>query len=77
MRLRADELARFHEDGFPILPEPFSAAELGALKRRLPALMAERRPENFREKRPDHQHHRDLTPVTPLAEDRAHTGAPA
>ena len=53
MRLRADELARFHQDGFLILPELFSAAEMGALKDQLPALFAERRPENFREKRSD------------------------
>ncbi len=77
MRLSAQQLAGFHQDGFLILPELFSAAEVGALLDQLPALFAERRPENFREKRPDHQHHRDLTPVTPLAEDRAHAGAPA
>ncbi len=53
MRLRADQLARFHEDGFLILPGLFSAAEVDALKDQLPALFAERRPENIREKRSD------------------------
>ncbi len=53
MRLSAQQLAGFHEDGFLILPELFSAAEVGVLLDQLPALFAERRPENFREKRSD------------------------
>ena len=53
MRLSAQQLARFHEDGFLILPELFSAAEVGVLLDQLPGLLAERRPENFREKRSD------------------------
>ena len=53
MRLSAQQLAGFHADGFLILPELFSAAEVGVLLDQLPALFAERRPENFREKRSD------------------------
>lgn len=53
MRLSPQQLAGFHADGFLILPELFSAAEVGVLLDQLPALFAERRPENFREKRSD------------------------
>lgn len=53
MRLNARQLARFRADGFLILPELFSAAEVARLRDQLPALFAERRPENFREKDSD------------------------
>ena len=53
MRLTDTQLARFHEDGFLVLPSLFSAAEVGALRSELPRLFAERRPENFREKKSD------------------------
>ncbi len=53
MRLSEDLLERFEDDGFLVLPELFSAAEVAALRAELPALFAERRPENFREKRTD------------------------
>ena len=53
MRLSEEQLARFREDGFLIFPELFSAAEVGVLRDRLPGLFAERRPENFREKKSD------------------------
>ena len=50
MQLSAVDIERFHRDGFLILPGLFSAAEVGRLKARLPALFAEQCPENYREK---------------------------
>jgi ectoine hydroxylase len=51
MRLSPEQLRHFHEDGFLILPELFSAAEVAVLRGELPALFAEETPANFREKR--------------------------
>ncbi len=53
MGLSRDELARYREDGFLILPELFSAREVDLLRDRLAPLFAERRPENFRENKSD------------------------
>ncbi|HET6221281.1 MAG TPA: phytanoyl-CoA dioxygenase family protein, partial [Dongiaceae bacterium] len=50
MRLSPEQLRRFHEDGFLILPELFSAAEVAVLRGELPTLFAEETPANFREK---------------------------
>jgi ectoine hydroxylase len=49
MRLSSDQLATFAEDGFLVLPELFGATEVAAIHERLPALFAQRCPENFRE----------------------------
>ena len=38
MRLDAAQLARFHEDGFLILPKLFSVAEVELMRAQLPAL---------------------------------------
>ena len=53
MKLTETQIARFRDDGFLILPSLFSAEEVTALKAELPRLFAERRPENFRERRSD------------------------
>jgi ectoine hydroxylase len=53
MQLDADQLQRFHRDGFVTLPGLFSAAEVAALRAPLPRLFAERIPANFREKGSD------------------------
>jgi len=50
MQLTAEQLKRFHEDGFLILPNLFSRAEVAALTGALPRLFAEETPANFREK---------------------------
>ncbi len=50
MKLSASQLDRFREDGFLILPDLFSPAEVEALHRPLERLFAEERPENIREK---------------------------
>ncbi len=53
MKLTDTQIAQFRDDGFLILPSLFSPDEVGVLKAELPRLFAERRPENFREKRGD------------------------
>ena len=53
MKLTDTQIAQFREDGFLILPSLFSPDEVRVLKAELPRLFAERRPENFREKRSD------------------------
>ena len=53
MKLTDTQIAQFRDDGFLILPSLFSPDEVGVLKAELPRLFAERRPENFREKRSD------------------------
>ncbi|MBM3491002.1 MAG: proline hydroxylase [Alphaproteobacteria bacterium] len=53
MQLSAVDIERFQREGFLILPGLFSPAEVGRLKARLPALFAERCPENYREKLSD------------------------
>jgi len=50
MRLTAAQLARFHEDGFLVLPGLFSRAEVDCLCADLPRLFAEDTPANVREK---------------------------
>ncbi len=50
MKLDPDQLARFHEDGFVVLPGLFSAHEVALLKDALAALLPEDCPENIREK---------------------------
>jgi L-proline 4-hydroxylase len=50
MRLDTAQLARFYEDGFLILPELFTPAEVDLMRAQLPALFAQSCPENFREK---------------------------
>ena len=53
MKLTDTQIAQFRDDGFLILPSLFSPDEVAVLKAELPRLFAERRPENFREKRSD------------------------
>jgi ectoine hydroxylase len=53
MKLNNAQLARFQQDGFLILPQLFSMPEIEVLRAELPALCAEHRPENFREKDSD------------------------
>jgi ectoine hydroxylase len=53
MWLTDDQVARFQADGFLVLPRLFSDAEVARLRAQLPALYAERRPENWREKAND------------------------
>ena len=53
MKLTDMQIAQFRDDGFLILPSLFSPDEVGVMKAELPRLFAERRPENFREKRSD------------------------
>ena len=50
MRLDEDQLEAFERDGFLILPELFSKAEVAALCAPLPALFAQDDPANVREK---------------------------
>ena len=50
MRLTAAQLARFHEDGFLVLPGLFSRAEVDLLCADLPRILAEDTPANIREK---------------------------
>jgi ectoine hydroxylase len=63
MRLSAEQLARFDRDGYLFFPELFSAAEVAALAREVPAVYAEFRPEVVREK----------DGVTPRTSFAAHT----
>ena len=53
MRLTEGQLTDFARDGFLVLPELFSVAEIEAIDARLPALFAERCPANFRERSSD------------------------
>ena len=53
MKLTNSQIAQFRDDGFLILPSLFSPDEIEILRADLPRLFAERRPENFREKRSD------------------------
>ena len=47
MKLTPEQLARFHEDGFPVLPGLFSEGEVEALRRPLAQLFSEDVPQNF------------------------------
>jgi ectoine hydroxylase len=53
VNLDPDQLAAFHRDGVIALPGQFSPDEVDAITERLPALFAERCPENFRERSSD------------------------
>jgi ectoine hydroxylase len=50
MRLTQEQLQQFDRDGYLFFPGLFSAAEVKALTDEVPALFAQRRPENIREK---------------------------
>jgi ectoine hydroxylase len=50
MQLTGVELARFHEDGFLVLPRLFSRREVEVLRAELPRLFVEDIPANIREK---------------------------
>ena len=51
MQLTQAQIARFHEHGFLILPNLFSAEEVAVLRAALPRIYAEDTPANVREKR--------------------------
>lgn len=53
MKLSGAQLQSFHDDGFLILPQLFSIEEVELIRAQLPALFAERCPQNFREKDSD------------------------
>ena len=53
MRLTQEQLQQFDRDGYLFFPSLFSAAEVKALTDEVPALFAQRRPENVREKESD------------------------
>ena len=53
MRLTQEQLQQFDRDGYLFFPSLFSAAEVKALTDEVPALFAQRRPENVREKDSD------------------------
>ena len=53
MRLSADEIARFDREGYLFFPGLFSPAEMKVLTDEVPALYAQHRPENVREKGSD------------------------
>ena len=50
MRLDQDQLRQFDQQGFVFLPKVFSAAEVRALRREVPAILAQERQEVVREK---------------------------
>jgi len=50
MRLSPEEIERFERDGYLFYPAHFSPEEVGVLTAEVPALYAQRRPENVREK---------------------------
>jgi ectoine hydroxylase len=50
MRLNAEQIRQFHEEGFLILPNLFSKSEIDILRAHQEALFKEERPENIREK---------------------------
>ena len=53
MKLTPDQRASFERDGYLFFPELFSAAEIKVLTDEVPALYAQRRPENVRERTGD------------------------
>jgi len=53
MKLTQEQLRQFDRDGYLFFPSLFSAAEIKALSDEVPALFAQRRPENIREKAGD------------------------
>src|SRR5690606_5202309 len=50
MQLTQDQLAQFERDGYVFIPDLFSAEEIAVMKREVPALFAQDRPENVRER---------------------------
>ncbi len=50
MKISAEEIARFEEEGYLFLPNAFSAAEIAVLSAELPRIFAASRPEVIREK---------------------------
>ena len=50
MRLSERDVRQFEDQGYLFFPELFSAKEVGVLRRDLPAIFAQDRPENVREK---------------------------
>ena len=53
MKLSREQLAHFERDGYLFFPSLFSPAEIKVLTDEVPALYAQRRPENVREKTGD------------------------
>ena len=53
MKLTPSQIAEFKDKGFLVFPDLFSAEEVAILKGEVPALYAERRPENVRERTGD------------------------
>ena len=53
MKLTEAQLAQFHDDGYLFLPDWFDADEMRLMKAEVPAIFAQRRPENVREKTGD------------------------
>jgi ectoine hydroxylase len=53
MQLNENQLAQFRRDGYIFIPNVFDAAEVGVMRRELPGIFAQRRPENVREKTGD------------------------
>jgi ectoine hydroxylase len=53
MKLTQEQLQQFDRDGYLFFPSLFSATEIKALSDEVPALFAQRRPENVREKAGD------------------------
>ena len=53
MKLSDEQLKRFHDDGYLIIPELFSAGEVALLRDQLLTIFQERCPQNFREKTSD------------------------
>src|SRR5689334_1375999 len=51
MQLSKGQIEQFHRDGFLVLPDLFSAAEVGVLRKALEAVSGEHCPANIREKR--------------------------
>jgi len=53
MQLNETQLKQFDEEGYLFLPDVFSPEEVAAMKREVPQIFAQRRPENVREKTGD------------------------
>src|SRR4051812_36913576 len=53
MKLSSEQTSQFDRDGYLFFPSLFTAAEIKALTDEVPALYAQRRPENVREKTGD------------------------
>ena len=59
MQLTAEQLERFHRDGFLVIEGLFGRDEANRLRARLPALFSEDTPANIREKSSGGGAHRD------------------